>query len=105
MTEPISMELLAGPSSERGAAAIVRLVDGLPAVAVAPALDCRAAAAIYRATRRSGRGVRNRIDCLIAAIAIRAGVTLIHKDADFESVAEVTRYVMNSGVTRCVRCS
>ena len=90
MTEPISMELLAGPNSERGAAGIVRLVDGLPAVAVAPALDYRAAAAIYRATRRSGRGVRNLSDCLIAAIAIRAGVTLIHKDADFESIADVT---------------
>ena len=90
MTEPIAMELLAGPTSERGAAAITRLVDGLPAVAVEPALDYRSAAAIYRATRRNGRGARNLSDCLIAAVAIRADVTLIHKDADFESIADVT---------------
>jgi len=31
MTEPIPMELLARPTSEGGAAAILRLVDGLPA--------------------------------------------------------------------------
>ena len=89
MTEPIAMELLAGPTSEQGLAAITRLVDGLPAVPVDPALDYRSAAAIYRATRRIGRGVRNLNDCLIAAVAVRAGVTLIHKDADFESIAVV----------------
>jgi predicted nucleic acid-binding protein len=90
MTEPIAMELLAGPTSERGAAAIGRLVDGLPSISVEPALDYRAAAAIYRATRRIGRAVRNLSDCLIAAIAVRAEVTLIHKDADFEAIANVS---------------
>ncbi len=89
-TEPISMELLAGPTSERGAAAITRLVDGLPLLAVEPTLDYRSAAAIYRATRRGGRTVRSLSDCLIAAVAIRTEVTLVSKDTDFDSIADVT---------------
>lgn len=89
-TEPVAMELLAGPTSERSAAALVRLVDGLPLLPVEPALDYRSAATIYRATRRNGRAVRNLSDCLIAAVAIRAEVALIHKDTDYESIADVT---------------
>lgn len=30
------------------------------------------------------------IDCLIAAIALCAGATLVHRDADFEVIASVS---------------
>jgi predicted nucleic acid-binding protein len=90
MAEPIAMELLAGPTSERVAADITRLVNGLPTIPLEPQLDFRSAASIFRACRRSGQTVRSLTDCVIAAVAIRSEVTLVHRDADFEVIARVT---------------
>jgi predicted nucleic acid-binding protein len=90
IAEPVAMELLAGPTSDRVAADITRLVNGLPTIQLDVQLDFRSAASIYRACRRSGRTVRSLSDCLIAAVAIRAGVTLAHKDADFDTIALIT---------------
>lgn len=50
-------------------------------------LDFRDAAAICRATARTGETVRRLIDCLIAAVAVRAGAVLLHKDGDFDVIA------------------
>jgi predicted nucleic acid-binding protein len=96
MAEPIAMELLAGPTSERIAADITRMVNGFPVIPMDVQLDFRSAASIFRACRRFGRPVRNLSDCLIAAVAIRAGVTLAHKDADFDTIALVTPLVAES---------
>lgn len=49
------------------------------------------AADIYRTCRRRGKTIRSTIDCLIAAIAIEHGLTLIHKDRDFAHIAACTR--------------
>ena len=89
-TEPIAMELLAGATDEVDLARLTKLVDGLPSVPVDPPLDFRAAAAIFRGCRRGGVTVRNLSDCLIAAVAIRADVELIHKAADFETIRRVS---------------
>lgn len=96
MAEPIAMELLAGPTSERIAADITRMVDGLPVIPMDLHQDFRSAGSIFRACRRFGRPVRNLSDCLIAAVAIRAGVTLAHKDADFETISLVTPLIAES---------
>lgn len=90
MAEPIAMELLAGPTSERIAADITRLVNGLPMIPMDLQLDFRSAASIFRACRRYGHTVRSLTDCVIAAIAIRSNVGLVHKDADFEVISQVT---------------
>lgn len=90
MTEPVAMELLSGPSDEFTARRIAHQIDGLPTLAVDPRADFREAAAIHRACRRRGTTIRSRVDCLIAAIAIRHDVELLHKDRDFETIAAVT---------------
>ena len=90
ITEPIAMELLAGASGEDAWTRIDRLVTGLPLLAINPTLDYRDAALIFRAARRAGRTVRRLNDCLIAAIAIRHDADLVHKDADFDAISEVT---------------
>jgi predicted nucleic acid-binding protein len=90
VTEPIAMELLAGASDEKAWTQIDRLVSGLPLLTIDPALDYRDAAILYRAARRSGRTVRRLNDCVIAAVAIRHGVELLHKDADFDAIGEVS---------------
>jgi predicted nucleic acid-binding protein len=71
-------------------ARLERLTNGLPSLTVDQALDFRAAAAIYRGCRHAGRTVRNLTDCLIAAVAVRHGARLIHKDVDYEAIASVT---------------
>lgn len=90
ITEPVAMELLAGPTDEFTVRRIATQLDGLPSLAINPRTDFREAAAIQRACRRRGRPIRNMIDCLIAAIAIRHDVELLHKDRDFEAIAAVT---------------
>jgi predicted nucleic acid-binding protein len=49
-----------------------------------------AAADIYRQGRRRGLTIRSATDCLIAAIAIRNGVPIWHRDRDFEAIASFT---------------
>ena len=49
-----------------------------------------AAADLYRACRKKGLTVRSTIDLLIAQIAIEQNAALIHRDADFDSIARVS---------------
>ena len=42
------------------------------------------------ACRRGGETVRRLIDCLIAATAIRTGVSVLHADTDFDRLARLT---------------
>ena len=90
MCEPIAMEVLAGALDDRKYAVLEELVNGLPSLAIDTTVDFRAAAAIYRAARRGGRTVRSLNDCLIAALAIRHGARVIHRDADYDVIAAIT---------------
>ncbi len=45
---------------------------------------------LYRRARRTGRTVRSGVDCLIAACAIRNSLAVLHRDRDFDSLAEVS---------------
>jgi hypothetical protein len=45
---------------------------------------------MYRICRRNGETVRKLIDCLIASITIRTGLSILHADADFEVLARHT---------------
>jgi predicted nucleic acid-binding protein len=87
MTEPVAMELLAGATSDRAFEQIDKLSRGLRMLSVDASVDYRDAAVAYRAVRRSGHPVRKTIDCLIAAVAVRTGATLVHRDRDFDLLA------------------
>lgn len=89
-TEPIVMELLAGATTARLEQTVGVLVDGLPVTPVDARLDYRAAAALYVFFRRNGHPIRSLVDCLIAAVAIRRGFTVLHKDRDFDFLAEIS---------------
>jgi predicted nucleic acid-binding protein len=86
-TEPIVMELLAGGDTPARAAALEQLVNGLPVLAVDPRLDFRQAATIFLSVRRTGGTPRSLVDCLIAAVAVRHDVDLVHDDSDFVDIA------------------
>lgn len=48
------------------------------------------AAEIYKEGRRRGYTIRGATDCLIAALALRHGATVWHKDRDFANIARYT---------------
>jgi predicted nucleic acid-binding protein len=88
ITEPVIMELLAGAPSERALSQIEQLTGGLRLLPVDASIDYRDAAMAYRAVRRGGHTVRKMMDCLIAAVAVRTGATLVHRDRDFDLLAK-----------------
>jgi hypothetical protein len=45
------------------------------------------AARLYRTGRKRGVTIRSLVDCLIAAIAMESGATVLHKDRDYELMA------------------
>ena len=90
MCEPVAMEILSGAVDDDKHAKLEQLVNGLPTLKVDDAVDFRSAAAIYRAARRAGQTIRSVNDCLIAAVSIRHGASIIHRDADFEAIAAIT---------------
>ena len=48
------------------------------------------AVGLYRAARREGLTVRSSTDCLIAACALRSGLTVLHHDRDYPLIARVS---------------
>lgn len=86
---PIRMEVLAGARDERHLSDLRRLLARASIVATEPT-DYEEAATLYRACRRGGETVRTLMDCLIAAVAIRAEVPVLHADDDFEALARWT---------------
>jgi len=45
---------------------------------------------LYRRARRAGITVRSSVDCLIAACAIRHGLTVLHNDRDYPAIARIS---------------
>lgn len=84
---PVRMELAVDPDDLRRHRVLSRY-DGFDSAGVV-ADDFDTAANIYRSVRRVGHTVRSSIDCLIAAVALRAGATLVHNDIDFDRIAQV----------------
>jgi len=48
------------------------------------------AVGLYRRARTQGLTVRSSVDCLIAACALRHGLTVLHRDRDFGFLAQVS---------------
>jgi predicted nucleic acid-binding protein len=87
--DPVRMEVLAGARSDEHLRNLRGLLARASTIATEPT-DYEDAAALYRTCRGGGETVRRLIDCLIAAVAIKAGVPVLHADADFEVLARHT---------------
>jgi hypothetical protein len=87
--EPVWMEILAGARDERHLNGLRRLLAGA-VMLTTMSIDYEEAAALYRVCRRDGETPRKLVDCLIAAIAIRTGVAVLHLDADFDVLSRHT---------------
>lgn len=88
-TEPVLMEVLAGARSDHAAARLRRLVTSFAWIPVDPAGDFDGTAKVYRICRRAGTTPRSLVDCMIAAIALRTGASVLSSDRDFELIAAV----------------
>ena len=89
-TEVVMMELLAGEASPDGVTRLRRLLGRFDVLPVEGLADYEAAAELYRRCRSAGETVRQLTDCLIAAVAMRHGAILLHRDHDFEVIARHT---------------
>jgi len=87
--DAISMEILAGARDDHHLSQLRGLINRATMLPTTPA-DFDEAAALYRICRRRGETVRKLIDCLIAAVAIRAGAELLHADVDFAALERHT---------------
>ena len=87
--DAVRMEVLAGARGDSQLANISRALDQASVIPMRPT-DYDAAAALYRRCRRQGETVRNLLDCLIAAVAIRDGIPVLHNDRDFDVIARHT---------------
>lgn len=88
-TDAVRMEVLAGARDEQHLQQLRRLLARASTLPTEP-VDYDAAAALYRTCRQRGHTVRKLIDCLIAAVAIRGDVPVLHLDADFDVLATHT---------------
>ncbi len=89
-TEVVLMELLAGAANAGEVTRLRRLLGRFELLPVEGLADYEAAAELYRRCRAGGETVRSLTDCLIAAVALRHGANLLHRDHDFEVIARHT---------------
>ena len=87
--DAIRMEVLAGANDERHLEMLRRLLAMAVVLPTEPA-HYEVAAALFRRCRSEGETVWRLIDCLIAAVAIRADVPVLHRDRDFDVLARHT---------------
>ena len=92
----VRMEVLAGARDEQHLQQLRRLLARASTLPTEP-VDYDAAAALYRTCRQRGHTVRKLIDCLIAAVAIRGNVPVLHRDADFDILAQHTTLQIDAG--------
>ncbi len=84
------MELLAGAATAQELQAIRSRLLGFPMLRVGGLDTYERAAMVWRICRAAGEQLRNALDCVIAAVAMREDVSLLHADRDFEIIARHT---------------
>lgn len=90
VTDPVMLEVLAGALDELHARKLRRMLGRCELVSTSGPTDYEQAALIYRTCRLGGNTVRALTDCLIAAVAIRCDLPILHADSDFEALARHT---------------
>ena len=94
--DAVRMEVLAGARDQDHLQQLRRLLARATLVPT-ESVDYDTAAALYRSCRSQGKTVRKLIDCLIAAVALRAQVPVLHMDEDFAAIAAVTELRVDTG--------
>lgn len=94
---PVVQEVLQGFGDERAFRIARDAMLALPIVESPLRIELvEEAVALYRAARRGGFTVRSGVDCLIAACALRHGLTVLHRDRDFGVLTRVSALKVRS---------
>lgn len=89
-TDVVVAEVLMGARDDRHAEDLRRMLNRCHFVPTRPLFDFERAATIFRTCRRGGFTPRSLTDCLVAAVAIDRGLSLLHHDQDFVGIAAHT---------------
>jgi predicted nucleic acid-binding protein len=89
LLEPIKAELLMGARDRAEVGTLRRLLETVDFELVFPRDDFESATELFHSARRRGVTVRGVTDCLIAAMAIRLQLPILHHDQDFARLAPV----------------
>ena len=85
----VQMEVLAGARDDTHLQSLRRLLARATLISTIRA-DCENAALLYRRCRSQVETVRKLVDCLIASVAVRIDVPILHDDRDFDALARHT---------------
>ena len=86
-TDVVVMEVLAGAHDDGHRERLRRLLARCEHVPIEGLDDYEEAAEMYRACRAAGETVRALTDCLIAVVAMRASLPVLHNDRNFDVLA------------------
>ncbi|MPZ52879.1 MAG: PIN domain-containing protein [Acidimicrobiia bacterium] len=89
VVDPVLLEVMAGARRD-SVVQTQRLLEAQHVEALAPRIDWIDAATIYRELRWRGVTLRSQIDALIAAVAIRLDLPILHHDRDYGQIAQYT---------------
>lgn len=89
VTEPVVMEIASGARDDAREASLRRLLLRFDLLRFDAAIDFDGATRVYRSCRRAGVTPRGMVDCMIAAVALRSGATLLARDTDMNHIAGV----------------
>ena len=89
LVEPVKAELLMGARDRAEVGTLRRLLETVDFELVYPRDDFESATELFHTARRRGVTVWGVTDCLIAAMAIRLQLPILHHDQDFARLAPV----------------
>lgn len=98
LTDIILTEILQGLRTDGDVRRVERRLSVFEILRLRSLSDFRRAAAMYRSARRKGITIRRTSDCLIASVCVREQVPLLHADADFDRLADVTHLEIEPAV-------
>ncbi|MDP9407058.1 MAG: PIN domain nuclease [Actinomycetota bacterium] len=100
VTEPVIAEVLAGARDDNRERQLRRLLERFDLLPFEAALDFDGAVRIYRRCRSAGVTPRGLVDCMVAAVALRHGATLLARDVDLVRIAEVMPLLLDEAAPR-----
>jgi predicted nucleic acid-binding protein len=100
VTEPVVMEVIAGARNDQRETDLRRLLERFELLSFDSVTDFDGAARIYRRCRTAGITPRGMLDCMIAAVALRRGATLLAHDADLHRVAGIVEIELDEASLR-----
>jgi predicted nucleic acid-binding protein len=89
-TEVVVMEVLAGARNPHDYERLQRMLETFSFLPLQGLTDYEDAAALYRSCRSQGATIRKMVDCLVAVVAIRWRIPVLHCDRDYDALARCT---------------